>query len=499
MGKKTFMVFVAIASLAFATAPAYAQDEFVPSTPAAEGVTALTPAMALNSDVLGDSLESINLDIAGDGKIIIGWEDDSATVNGAEAGIAAGIRMYDMGLNNIPWAKDFEGNNTSSYYFSDGEPTDDNSGWGPKVRANWFGEGFGMGSCAWQFPEHSGRTETTLDAVMLDDGGLGADNPLVQLYEADGTPIVPPRIGATDAFAQPEGSVRIGDWCYLANGNIAISGEVRQNEGNVNPPMSLSVAGRAVSIAIVEPGEQFPSSITRVQEADASASQWGGVAPLANGFVVRYELSGAGIKLRYYDNDGNPTTGDVDLGAVTYVDSEGIDVGGVMGMGGRGDNEGMDTDADDRVVVTTRADVDGYPGLEVYACVLDGQGNFVVNPILVTEGFNDNDTSRCDAAIGPDGSFIVVWDDTYILIDTRVVLARIFNADGTPATGIFSLDDRLVGLDQPGNSEEPLVAWRGNKIAVAYESSNGNDYGPHELTARVFEYGEADVDDFMLH
>ena len=64
-----------------------------------------------------------------------------------------------------------------------------------------------------------------------------------------------------------------------------------------------------------------------------------------------------------------------------------------------------------------------------------------------------------------------------------------------------TVDDRYSGQAQEGISRRARVAWRGNKIAMAWESSSawpgGN--GPRLLTGRVFEYGEASVDDYMLH
>ncbi len=483
-----------VAGLAFAITPAIAQDFYPVEDPTTVGVTPLTSTTVLTEDLYhtDDNLESLGIDITSDGKVIIGWEDDSVEVG-------AGIRAYDLSLNNLPWASDFEDNNVSSYYFDDGAPTDDNSGWGPKVRANYFGDGFGMGSSAWGFPENSGRLVDSLADLMEDDEGRGPDSPCVQLYQADMTPIVPIICGITDEFAQPVGSVRIADWCYLSNGSYAFMNESRQKDANVTAPMNMSAVENGVAVSVVLPGQQFGSNISRVLEYDGKAESWHGIAPLANGFACR--VAADTIKMRIFDNDGNPVTGDIDMADYTFVDGEGVNVGAVLNNGGRGDGMGFDSNANDRIVITGKTDVDGITGTEVYAAAFDASGNLVVGPILVSDGFADINCDRVDCAVGPDGSFIIVFDDDYALFGDRLLMARIFNADGTPATDIFSVDDRFSGDAQEGQARRGRVAWRGNKIAVAWESTNswpgGN--GPNLLTARVFEYGEAGVEDYMLH
>ncbi len=474
---------------------------FSPARPEDEGVIPLTDAKDLNTDVVSsdDNLEQIDVDITSDDQIIICWEDDSA-------GIAAGIRVYDMNLTNRPWADDYEGNNVSSYYFDDGEPTDDNSGWGPKVKANYFGDGFGMGSSAWGFPENSGRLVESLSDLMKDDEGRGPDSPCVQIYQADMTPILPIICGITDEFAQPQGSVRIADWCYLSNGNIAIAGESHQNDAHPQL-LGMSQRERAVTLAVLKLGKQFPDAVSRLHEADGRHEMQHGLAPLADGFVARFNIRDSGVFLRaflrYFANDGKPITGDIDLRQFSFVSKDGLEVAGVLSYGGRGDSVGFDSNARDRVVLSVADDIDGIPGHEIYAGVFDAQGNLITGPIYVNEGYPENDAVRCDAAIATDGSFIIVWDDIYGLFGDEMVLARIFHPDGAPATRIFSIDNRFDHItnkdipegvrfrirgSQPGISRRPRVTWRDNLIVVAWESTNGSPDkdGPRRLSARVF-------------
>ncbi|MFH1739596.1 MAG: hypothetical protein ABIH23_11360 [bacterium] len=468
--------------------PCFAQ--FVPADPAGQGLRPLTDAIEINLDVVADSMEgSNNVAITQDGKIVIGWEDDNS-------GIGAGIRLFNSDLTNIPWANDLEGNNVSSFYYDDGSPTCDISGWAPKVKPNWFGPGFGMGAWAFGFPiADCGPPIASLEAVAEDDEGWENEFPAVQMYEADGTPILPVRCGVTDEVAQPVGTIRMGDFCYLSDGSLAIAGECRQDEANVEM-FGLAAPGKAVILGIVKAGQQFPETVTRLTESTASSEMWGGIAPFSNGFAARFALSGQGVNLRYFDNNGNPITGDIALSQF----GEG-DLAGVLGQGGRGDGEGLASNGNNRVAVVTKVDYDGNLGREVYAATFDDQGNLVAGPINVSADNEYNNADRVKVAVGPDGSFICVWDDDDILLPDRVTLGRIMNPDGSFATEIMALDNRfnIATMDQPGTTQKPKVTWRGNKICVLIESTHSNPGGSSSLAARVFEYGATGVDDWSIY
>lgn len=476
--KKSYLVVLWAAAAVLLCTGAYAQDDFAPANPQDVGVTPLTDTVLLNEDVANESLESIGIDITADEKVIVGWEDDPS-------GIEAGIRMFDINLTNMPWANDAEGNNASSYYNDDGTPMTDDNAWGPKVKANWYGEGFGMGAVA--YGVNSGLQS-------------GSAVPAVQLYEADGTPIIPIRAGVNDAYAIPDGNgIRIGDWCYLTNGSIAIAGEDRQ-------PEAVEGGQKQISLAILGPDDVLPTEVLLASNGEGY-EMWHGVAPLANGCVLRYRGPN-GVTIRYFDNAGAPTTDELDLSAF------GSDFNaGVMTSGGRGDHEGIDSDADNRVILATKANLDGFEGNEVYAMVFDGAGNEVVAPILVSGdaaavvageggegGYNFTNASNVDGAIGPDGSFIVVWADADPFGSDRIQMARVFNPDGTPAPPIFTVDSRYSGPDWEqltGQGRQPRVVWRGNKIGIIWESDV--DQPVRTLVGRIFEYGEVSVDSFMLY
>src|SRR3989442_3449243 len=67
---------------------------------------------------------------------------------------------------------------------------------------------------------------------------------------------------------------------------------------------------------------------------------WRGVGVPANGFAIRFDHGGA--KVRMFDNNGNPTTGDIDLATLTGHPE--------TGQGGRGDGVGFSGNGADAYV-----------------------------------------------------------------------------------------------------------------------------------------------------
>lgn len=138
----------------------------------------------------------------------------------------------------------------------------------------------------------------------------------MQLLTASGGPagIVS---GMSDADAEPEGDVRIGDWDYLANGNIVIVGESRQDEDRTNRfGMLTNVGPNNVAVyRIVTPAGTEVKAYGPVSAVAERNEIWHGVGVTANGFAVRFARNGA--KVRMFDNAGNPTSEDIDLATLT--------------------------------------------------------------------------------------------------------------------------------------------------------------------------------------
>src|SRR5262249_52342886 len=162
--------------------------------------------------------------------VLIGWEDDGSGLTDFEAvwtlfDGAGTLLTADKTITSLdPGLPGSIMSHFLSYFRSDGTPTPGYTAFGPKIKANLFGSGLGMGASG-----SVGAEVPELVDINVDDGGTG-DFSAVQLLNNDGTPSIPvPLSGYSDADAQPAGNVRIGDWEYLSDGNIVIVSESRQD------------------------------------------------------------------------------------------------------------------------------------------------------------------------------------------------------------------------------------------------------------------------------
>jgi hypothetical protein len=190
--------------------------------------------------------EALSVDIANNGNVIVGWEDDGSGLADIESvwtlldplgqlitpPTVVSNRSTLGGLGTLEAMT----NIFLSYYRSDNTSIPGYTGWGPRVKANRFGNGIGMGAMPWEI----GLEVPELYDINEDAGGPPGpadDFVCVQLLNNDGTPLrLGPINGVTnlgivtfaDADVQPQGAIRLGGWDYLANGNIVIVGESRQ-------------------------------------------------------------------------------------------------------------------------------------------------------------------------------------------------------------------------------------------------------------------------------
>src|SRR6185503_10863263 len=137
----------------------------------------------------------------------------------------AGWTLFDGSANlliPVVTVTNYDGSQSVDTYYraffrENGSPMSGYAAWGPKIKANLFGDGLGMGATAYGFDIDSPNAE--LKTIQTDATGANAgDFPAVQLLSNNGVPV---RIlsGTADADAEPAGDIRIGDWEYLANGN----------------------------------------------------------------------------------------------------------------------------------------------------------------------------------------------------------------------------------------------------------------------------------------
>jgi len=155
--------------------------------------------------------ESPGIDMAANGNVIIGWEDDGSGIYDFESAWsvfdANGVLLTPQTVQTSYVAMATITNTFLSYFRSDGSATPAYTGFGPKIKANRFGNGMGHGSST----DALGGEVPELADLNADDGSATASFASVQILNNDGTPI---RIltGGSDADYQTAGGVRIGDW-----------------------------------------------------------------------------------------------------------------------------------------------------------------------------------------------------------------------------------------------------------------------------------------------
>ena len=189
-----------------------ASAQQLPGAPDTNGLTPRTATIYINGTNGPNfaSTESIGVAIANNGNVMVGWEDGDAVWT-----------LFDADGN---WL--LSRTNYFSYFQPDGSPVQvfiegSQVDWGGKWHANLFGSGIGMGSAG---------TDALAGQLAAYAGYLYNGNfPLVQLLNNSGGPLTTNLAGVSVAYATDPSDIRIGDWEYLANGNIVIVSENRQN------------------------------------------------------------------------------------------------------------------------------------------------------------------------------------------------------------------------------------------------------------------------------
>jgi hypothetical protein len=176
-----------------------------------------------------------------------------------------------------------------------------------------------------------------------------------------------------------------------------------------------------------------------------------------------------------FDNAGNPTTGDINLATVTGNPQ--------AGGGGRGDGAGFHGNGNDAYVA-----VCGYAA-GAWVTVLNANGT-----VRYSRNVSDQTMTSVggtDAAINGAGEVIVVYGAKFDVANPgRTVLGRRFKADGTAGGNTFFVSE----VDRPApdplgslaEATDPRIAWRGNLVAVAWESLNDPTTVQRVVARRLF-------------
>ncbi len=449
-----------IVGIALMAGQAFGQT--LPGAPEENGLRPVSETVYLNtSDILNNlQTESLGIAIARNGNVIVGWEDDGD-------GIAnlAGVwtLVNDSGVPITPdteitsQAPETQGQTITTRFLSffrpDKSPTPGGTGWGPKIKANPFGDGIGMGVTGYDLG-------LEIPELLSSYDGSQGDYPVVQLLNNDGTP-VSIVMGVPSAYHQRDGNIRIGDWHYLSNGNIVIAGESRQGQDLVDLFGGES-AQNHVTVRIVAPNGD---EVKAVQLASATATKtemWHGLGVTRNGFAVRFSDNGAGA-IRMFANDGTPISTNINLAELTGQP--------IAGLGGRGDGVGFHGNGND-AYATVAAGRDGEGIARVWVSVINTNGTVRWSK-EVSEDLELVNPGRCDVAIDALGRVAVVYDDAAGTGgNAKIILGRVFDAQGTPLGKTFYVSEKELPDAGTLESRNARVAFRNDTVAVTWESQN---------------------------
>lgn len=416
--------------------------------------------------IANGATESTGVAIARNGNVIVGWEDDGSDLtdlaatwtlfNALSEPITADVEITS---NDPAYAGVTLSSRFLSYFRADGTPTPARTSWGPKIKANLFGNGIGMGATSYGL----GVEVPALLPIEINAAGENAgDYPTVQLLDNTGAPIGIVS-GVTDEYAERPGNIRIGDWDYLSNGNIVVVGESRQSDDLVSVYGGETPANHAI-VRILTPTGTEVKAIQLLSDSPTRAEIWHGVASVRDGFAVRFNGADGRGKVRFFNNAGDPAGPNVDLD--TLVENP------LAGAGGRGDGIGFHGNGNDAyALVTMGASTEGPA---VVVTVLNANGTVRWSKI-VSDDIVINGPGRGDVAIDSIGRVAVIYDDTAATGGfARGIIGRVLDAQGEPIGGSFYISEREVPGDALLESRRPRIAFRNDTIAAVWESRNAD-------------------------
>jgi hypothetical protein len=444
-----------------------------PGLPEANGLTPLGNTVYVNPPATTQNngkVESLGVGVIANGNVVVGWEDDGDGLTDQEAVWTVyspnGTPLTPVTtLTSID--PDYVGQTISSrflaYFRADGSAVSGRTAWGPKIKANVFGEGFGMGATAFDL----GKEVTALTPTQNNAAGENAgDFPAVQLLNNTGGPLGIVS-GLSEAYAERDGDVRIGDWDYLANGNIVIVGESRQRPDLVD--LYAGAEAKTHGIVRVVKADGTVVKAEQLLGKDPVETQiWHGSAVTANGFAVRYSVTPGGAKLQRFDNAGNKVGDEIDLATLTGSP--------IANGGGRGEDIGLHGNGKDAYVLATKGlDSEGKPQIWLAVLNADGTKRWARN-VGDGQSLPHVAIGRVDAAIDESGRVAVIYADTAGTAQaggtTALILGRLFDAQGNPLGGVFHVSEKELPVAESLSATDARVDWRGNTLAVAWESLN---------------------------
>ncbi|MFB3785026.1 MAG: hypothetical protein ACE15F_01515 [bacterium] len=479
--------FVILANVILLSLPMLSHAQSLPGNPEDNGLTPKTSTLYINTpDTINNtSTESLGAAIANNGNILIGWEDDGDGVTDLEAVWT----LFDAnGTSITPDTTVSAGGQTLTtkflaFFRADGSAVAGSTAWGPKIKANLFGDGLGMGATAFGL----GEEVAELADINLDAGG-GGDFPAVQLLTNSGQPIAI-LSGLSEADAEPEGDVRIGDWDYLSNGNIVIIGESRQANDLVDKYGGEAPGNHAIYRIVDQTGKEV-RPVGLVSSNAVANEIWHGVGVTQNGFAVRFNEGGR-AQIRLFNNDGTPKGNNIDIG--TLANQEGA------AGGGRGDGAGFHGNGVNAYAVCNSSDANGDGNNEVYLTVINDDGTLRYSRIA-SDDLEFAHSDRVDCAIDAQGRVLAAFMDNDATGKAfSLVEARLFDAAGQPLGGSFFVSEKETAELATGESRRPRAALRGDAAVITWETTNHESTTDRVVAFRVFTVKTTAVENFMLY
>jgi hypothetical protein len=483
-----------LAILAACATTATAQQ--LPGTPEENGLTPKTGTIYVNSQADDSTIinngktESVGVAIANSGNVMVGWEDDAADSEATPLlDLEAVWTLFDSsggsitpltGVNTLAFpTSEVLSNKFLSYFRADQSAVFGGSGWGPKIKANLFGDGIGMGSSSFFLGEE------VVAFAAYDDQNSG-DFPSVQLLGNEGAP-VGILAGVTAAYAtRDSGSIRIGDWDYLSNGNLVIAGESRQSDDLVSVYGGDAAETHAIYRLVSASGNVIKAE-TLASDTPTKSEMWHGIATVKDGFAIRF-LANGGAKVRLFDNSGNPTSTNIDIAALAGLP--------VAGGTDRGDSSGFHSNGKDAYVLANVGADPTNSTPAVWLTVLNTNGT-----VRFTRSVADDLTlataDRADAAIETNGQVVVIFSGKYDASYEAAIMGRRFDATGKPIGGTFYISEKEAPASGAYPATNPRVTWRNGQVAVAWVSKNDagtlNSNGENSPVAALRLFSTFDV------
>ena len=472
-----------------ATCVLSASAQTLPGAPETNGLISKTATFYVNgtNSVNSGGTSALGVTIANNGNVVVCWQDDADVSGDYIKYIGAGWTMFDADGNSITTNARIDSavfgwsvtNNIRNFFRPDGSPTPPYTGWGPKLHANLFGAGFGLGDTAtfalpFEIPSPYIAYFVGSPAPETFSGGF----PAVQLVSSDGIP-QGNMAGVSAAYANDTllQEIRMGDWEYLANGNIVIVGESRQADDLVNL-YSGAAAGTHIIYRILTPAGAEVKAADLVSDTPVPGEMWHGAGATKDGFAVRFSDSTRGVCVRMFDNNGTPTTTNLPLATLTgYAQAAG---------GGRGDSVGFHGNGVDAYVIACNYSVDGTNGFWVTVLNTNGTVRWTrdVSDDLVVTG-----VERGDAAINELGEVVVVYSASPGDFLLSGIIGRRFDAAGNPVGGSFYVGENELPDRAANASRNARAAWRNGQIAIIWESTTYPDLsldGIRKVALRYF-------------